>query len=272
MLIDVVLRSRDDARDDVGTALFRSFGTDIVVRLYPKDYGRDTYDVQLRAATLVIEIFTSGEGVGSVAGVAVVTGTGASLGVGDAASAGVAVATGIAVAFWSSTGASNGTGVAAAVGIATATSTAASTGTASVTGVGAVLFLAIASSTGAGDAIGYSAPPTDGVGTSSGTASVTGVGIATGAGVASAAGVATGLGLSAAFPTQIFGLKAYYNAAVHDLCLVNLADAPPGMGGVIRIDKNGTSYVVYLVEIGDLNATPIRVSTATGIKAVRVKT
>lgn len=77
---------------------------------------------------------------------------------------------------------------------------------------------------------------------------------------------------SGSFPTQFSGLRAYFQSAVQDLCLVAEADAPSGMGGVIKIDKNGTLYAVYLVETGDANATPIRVNTTLGTKAVRLKT
>lgn len=74
------------------------------------------------------------------------------------------------------------------------------------------------------------------------------------------------------FPTQYSGLRVYYSAAVRELCLVAEGDAPLGMGGVIKIDKNGTLYAVYLVETTDPLATPVRVQTSTGIKAVRIKT
>jgi hypothetical protein len=44
------------------------------------------------------------------------------------------------------------------------------------------------------------------------------------------------------------------------------------MGGVIKIDKGGTLYAVYLVETSDPDATPVRVRTTTGTKAIRRKT
>lgn len=74
------------------------------------------------------------------------------------------------------------------------------------------------------------------------------------------------------FPTQYSGLRTYYHSAVQDLCLVAEADANTGMGGAIVINKNGTNYAVYLVETTDPDASPIRVQTTTGIKAIRVKT
>lgn len=75
-----------------------------------------------------------------------------------------------------------------------------------------------------------------------------------------------------AFPTQFAGLRAYYGGAVRDLCLVAVADAPSGMGGVMRVSKGGTSYAIYLVETSDTNASPIRVRTSAGTKAIRIKT
>ena len=74
------------------------------------------------------------------------------------------------------------------------------------------------------------------------------------------------------FPTQFSGLRVYYGGSVRELCLVAEADAPTGMGGVIKIDKNGTLYAVYLVETSDPNATPVRVQTSAGTKAIRLKT
>lgn len=74
------------------------------------------------------------------------------------------------------------------------------------------------------------------------------------------------------FPTQYFGLKVYFQGAVRDLCLVATADAPAGMGAVPRIYKGGTPYAIYLVETGDTNASPVRLRTSAGTKAIRKKT
>ena len=74
------------------------------------------------------------------------------------------------------------------------------------------------------------------------------------------------------FPVQFAGLRVYYGAAVRELCLVAEADAPAGMGGVIKINKNGTKYVVYLVETSDANASSVRIQTVTGTRAIRLKT
>lgn len=77
---------------------------------------------------------------------------------------------------------------------------------------------------------------------------------------------------SGTFPAQFLGLRTYYQGAVKDLCLVAEADAPAGMGGVIKIDKGGTLYAVYLVETTDPDASPVRVETSAGVKAIREKT
>lgn len=74
------------------------------------------------------------------------------------------------------------------------------------------------------------------------------------------------------FPTQFAGLRTYYGGAVRELCLVAEADAPTGMGGIIKIDKGGTLYAVYLVETTDPDASPVRVETSAGVKAIREKT
>ena len=74
------------------------------------------------------------------------------------------------------------------------------------------------------------------------------------------------------FPAQFAGLRAFYGGAVRELCLVAEADAPTGMGGVLKVLKGGTPYAAYLVETGDANASPIRVRTGAGTKAIRLKT
>lgn len=74
------------------------------------------------------------------------------------------------------------------------------------------------------------------------------------------------------FPTQYAGLRAYYSGAVNELCLVAAADAPGGMGGVLKVYKNGVAYAVYIVETTDPNASKIRIKTVTGIKSLRLKT
>lgn len=81
-----------------------------------------------------------------------------------------------------------------------------------------------------------------------------------------------GLGGLGEFPSQVAGLFAYYGGLVRELCMVAIGDAPVGMGGILKVNKGGANYAVYLVETGDSNATPIRIRTTTGTKAIRKKT
>lgn len=76
--------------------------------------------------------------------------------------------------------------------------------------------------------------------------------------------------VGASFPTQIPGLRAYYSGGVKELCLVAVADAPSGMGGVVKIKKGGTTYAIYLVETTDPNASLVRIKTSTGVKSCRL--
>ena len=73
-------------------------------------------------------------------------------------------------------------------------------------------------------------------------------------------------------PTFYSGLRVYYKGAVYELALVALADQATGMGGVPRIQKNGTTYAIYLVETTDPNASNVRIKTTTGVKSIRLKT
>lgn len=74
------------------------------------------------------------------------------------------------------------------------------------------------------------------------------------------------------FPTQYSGLRIRKSGVTYDLCLVAVADAPTGMGGQPRFYKGGTAYAVYLVETTDPDASPLRMRTSAGTKAVRLKT
>lgn len=71
---------------------------------------------------------------------------------------------------------------------------------------------------------------------------------------------------------QYAGLRVWIAGAVRELCLVQVSDAPTGMGGVLTINKNGTYYAAYLVEPGEPDASPVYVQTGTGTKAIRNKT
>jgi hypothetical protein len=72
---------------------------------------------------------------------------------------------------------------------------------------------------------------------------------------------------SGLFPTQFAGLRVF-SGGVKELCLVAVADGNGGM----RVQKNGVTYAVYLVDVADPNASGVRVTTPTGTKAVRLKT
>ena len=74
---------------------------------------------------------------------------------------------------------------------------------------------------------------------------------------------------TSSFPTQYAGLR-FFKTTVQELCLVATADAPAGAQW--RIDKNGTTYAVYLVDTTDPNASHVRVQTPAGTKAARLKT
>lgn len=71
------------------------------------------------------------------------------------------------------------------------------------------------------------------------------------------------------FPTQFSGLR-YYDSGVQELCLVATADAHAGPQ--LRLYKSGTTYCVYLVDTTDPDASPVRINTGAGVKAIRLKT
>ncbi len=71
------------------------------------------------------------------------------------------------------------------------------------------------------------------------------------------------------FPVQYAGLKLKA-ATILDLCLVAEVDAP--LGTTWKVNKNGVIYAVYLVDIDDPHASPLRIQTSDGLKAVRLKT
>lgn len=77
---------------------------------------------------------------------------------------------------------------------------------------------------------------------------------------------------SSSFPTQFDGFRVRKGGISYDLCMVATADAATGMGGQPRVRKGGTTYALYLVETTDPDASPVRLRTTTGIKAVRFKT
>lgn len=75
-----------------------------------------------------------------------------------------------------------------------------------------------------------------------------------------------------AFPTQYSGFRIRKTSSTIDLCMVATADAPSGMGGQLRIRRPAGTFAVYLVETSDPNASPVRIRTSAGTKAIRLKT
>ncbi|CAB4188167.1 hypothetical protein UFOVP1165_60 [uncultured Caudovirales phage] len=71
------------------------------------------------------------------------------------------------------------------------------------------------------------------------------------------------------FPAQFSWLRTYYRGAVQQLSVVALSDAPTMP---LRITKGGQTYVIYTVDTTDPNASPVRVTTSAGVKAIRQKT
>ena len=76
----------------------------------------------------------------------------------------------------------------------------------------------------------------------------------------------------ASFPKQYLGLRVFYGAATHDLCLVDAGDAPSGMGATFHIQTSAGLFAAYLVDTGDANASNVRIKTTAGVKAIRLKT
>lgn len=74
------------------------------------------------------------------------------------------------------------------------------------------------------------------------------------------------------FPDQYSGLRIGNDEQVVELCLVDAGEGATGMGGIPKIHKGGTTYDIYLVETDDSDASPVRIKTTTGIKAIRKKT
>lgn len=72
------------------------------------------------------------------------------------------------------------------------------------------------------------------------------------------------------FPTQYSGLMVRGASATLDLCLVTTVDAPSG--DMPRIQEGGVTYALYLVDTTDPLASPVRIGTEAGTKAIRLKT
>lgn len=72
----------------------------------------------------------------------------------------------------------------------------------------------------------------------------------------------------AVFPTEYPGLRVY-NGNILELSIVGWLDTLAG--DRVSIEINGTVYAAYLVPVTDPNASPVRVQTETGTKAIRYK-
>jgi hypothetical protein len=74
------------------------------------------------------------------------------------------------------------------------------------------------------------------------------------------------------FPIQFPGLRTFYDGLIKELCLVAADDAPTVVGGVVKIRKGSESYAAYLVDVSDPHASSVRIKTAGGVFAFRLKT
>jgi len=59
----------------------------------------------------------------------------------------------------------------------------------------------------------------------------------------------------------------YFDGAVQELALVTPSDLPAGDRFIVN--KNGTLYAAWLVDVSDPNASPVRIMTSEGLKAFR---
>ena len=76
--------------------------------------------------------------------------------------------------------------------------------------------------------------------------------------------------IALSFPAQFSWLRTFYHGTVQQLSVVAWADAPAG--NRLAVYKGGTTYAVYLVDTSDPDASPVRLQTTTGVKAIRQKT
>lgn len=75
---------------------------------------------------------------------------------------------------------------------------------------------------------------------------------------------------NAQWPNGYEGLRVWIADMAYELCLVIPAAAPAGMGGELRIRDQGVTLAVYLVAPDDPRASPVRITTTTGAKAIRL--
>ena len=153
----------------------------------------------------------------------------------------------------------------AVAGSSIALAATASTGQAASTVLGSWLYLADGSVISTSSVLSGGVSVTPGDGGSAGVGSNAFVSSSVLAALLSSAGLSSVLGdgdTGGGFPPQ-YGFF---------LSVVSENNAPAGMGGVLKVRKNGVTYGVYLVETNDPNASPVRIKTTTGIKSIRLKT
>jgi hypothetical protein len=77
---------------------------------------------------------------------------------------------------------------------------------------------------------------------------------------------------ASSLPAFVLGLRGQAASGTVDLAMVAEGDGQSGMGGVPKIVKGGAVYDLYLVETTDPDASPFRVQTSAGVKAIRLAT
>lgn len=63
-------------------------------------------------------------------------------------------------------------------------------------------------------------------------------------------------------------LKVKDDAGVYHLSVTDLGSGAAGKGGIPRIQKGGVTYDIFLVEVSDPTASPARIRTSLGTKAI----
>ena len=70
--------------------------------------------------------------------------------------------------------------------------------------------------------------------------------------------------------TEYAGLRVAYSGSTHQLAMVPVADAPTGLGGIIKITKGTEVYALWIVDTSDGDASHVRVQMPIGVKSVRL--
>ena len=150
---------------------------------------------------------------------------------------------------------SDGTGTATAVGVHVFASNANTAGTGTATAVASTIIESISTATGTGTAQANTVTIIGTVVMSNGLSTTTGIN-----------------GTALLSQQQFTGISVFYAGSKKELALVAESDAPIDMGGILKLRTGGVTYAIYLVDVGDLYASPVHVRTTTGTKAVRLRT